>query len=43
MWYYLHSETEESLWEPSREGYTKYDGMLVLASGQVDRFIFIKI
>mmetsp|Transcript_16245 Transcript_16245/g.22391 ORF Transcript_16245/g.22391 Transcript_16245/m.22391 type:complete len:1095 (-) Transcript_16245:171-3455(-) len=35
MWYYTNLQTEETLWEPSSDGYTKYDGMLVLASGQI--------
>lgn len=35
LWYYYNNVTEETLWVPSKEGYTKYDGMLVLASGQV--------
>ena len=35
MWYYFNSATEDTLWEPSPQGYMKYDGMLVLASGQV--------
>ena len=35
MWFYMNQKTEETLWEPTSQGYTKYDGMLVLTSGQV--------
>jgi hypothetical protein len=34
-WFYLNRETQETLWEPRREGYTNSEGMLVLESGEV--------
>lgn len=34
-YYYQHRETGVCHWEPTREGYTKYDGKLVLASGEI--------
>ncbi|CAM9895447.1 unnamed protein product, partial [Scytosiphon promiscuus] len=35
MWFYHNATTGEALWEPPSTGYTKNDGALVLASGQV--------
>eukprot|EP01038_Epipyxis_sp_PR26KG_P006367 gene6367-8768_t len=34
-WYYYNASNGESLWEPSSEGYTKFDGKLVLFSGEI--------
>lgn len=34
-WFYLNTSTGEDLWEPPAVGYTKHDGTLVLADGQV--------
>lgn len=34
-WFYYNEETGEALWEPSAMGYTKSDGLLVLASGEI--------
>ena len=34
-WFYLHEETQEAMWEPPTDGYTKADGRLVLKSGRV--------
>lgn len=34
-WFYLHTASGEALWEPNRTGYTKFDGSLVLASGEI--------
>jgi hypothetical protein len=35
MWFYFNNETKEAVWEPTKEGYTKSDGKLVLASGEI--------
>ena len=32
---YLNESTGEDLWEPPASGYTKHDGSLVLASGEI--------
>eukprot|EP00903_Cladosiphon_okamuranus_P016579 g15293.t1 len=37
MWFYHNASTGEALWEPPSTGYTKHDGALVLASGEVVR------
>lgn len=34
-WCYIHTETGEALWEPTRSGYTRADGRLVLYSGDI--------
>ena len=34
VFYYLHCDTGETLWEPPVGGYTKDDGMLVLENGE---------
>ena len=34
-WFYLNELTQEALWEPPSEGYTKNDGQLVLANGKI--------
>lgn len=34
-WFYFNAETNEALWEPSRDGYIKADGMLVLCNGDI--------
>lgn len=34
-WYYVNNSTGETLWEPSRNGYTKSDSRLVLYSGDI--------
>ena len=33
-YFYLNSETGETLWEPPKDGYVKDDGLFVLASGE---------
>ncbi len=35
MWFYFNNDTKEAVWEPTKEGYTKSDGKLVLASGEI--------
>eukprot|EP00596_Hydrurales_sp_CCMP1899_P000954 CAMPEP_0119055428 /NCGR_PEP_ID=MMETSP1177-20130426/75704_1 /TAXON_ID=2985 /ORGANISM="Ochromonas sp, Strain CCMP1899" /LENGTH=312 /DNA_ID=CAMNT_0007035951 /DNA_START=2607 /DNA_END=3545 /DNA_ORIENTATION=+ len=34
-WFYFNAETGESFWEPTRGGYKKVDGRLVLSNGAV--------
>lgn len=34
-WFYFNAGTGVALWEPSKSGYTKSDGMLVLTSGEI--------
>jgi hypothetical protein len=34
-WFYLNETTDETLWEPPRTGYTRNDGKLVLADGNI--------
>ena len=34
-WFYYNEATGEALWEPSAMGYTKSDGYLVLANGEI--------
>lgn len=34
-WYYSNTSTGEAIWEPTRDGYTKFDGKLVLTSGEI--------
>ena len=34
-WFYFNESTGEARWEPSALGYTKSDGLLVLASGEI--------
>lgn len=34
-WFYLNNDTGDAAWEPPSEGYTKSDGMLVLANGTI--------
>jgi hypothetical protein len=34
-WFYLNVANGDALWEPSGDGYVKYDGTLVLASGEI--------
>jgi hypothetical protein len=34
-WFYLNGSTDEAVWEPPNEGYTKADGRLVLKNGRV--------
>ncbi|RYY89813.1 hypothetical protein EON63_00060 [archaeon] len=34
-WYYYNISTQETAWEPSKQGYVKFDGKLVLTSGEI--------
>eukprot|EP01031_Cornospumella_fuschlensis_P026080 gene26080-31492_t len=34
-WYYYNVSTQETAWEPSKQGYVKFDGKLVLTSGEI--------
>jgi hypothetical protein len=34
-WFYINEATQEALWEPPPEGYTKNDGQLVLENGKI--------
>lgn len=34
-WFYFNEETQEALWEPPPDGYTKNDGQLVLRNGKI--------
>ncbi len=34
-WFYLNEVTDETLWEPPRTGYTRNDGKLILADGNI--------